>query len=184
MNGITIKIDPIILQVGTFEIGWHSILTIIAIIAAIAIAIVESKRRGFPTVEIYSLAPWVLIGGIIGARLFHVIDQWGYYSVNPLLIVEVQLGGLAIWGAVIGGAIAVIIFALARHISLMSLFDLLTPGLLTAQIIGRIGCIINGDAWGAPTDLPWGFIYVYRTDSIPSSLLGVPTHPYPLYEMI
>jgi phosphatidylglycerol:prolipoprotein diacylglycerol transferase len=176
--------DPIIWHWGSLELGWHAVASLVAIIAAVAVAVYFAKKNRLPANEIYSLAPWVILGGIIGARLFHVADHLGYYSSNPLQILAIQEGGLAVWGAVIGGAAAVIAYARLRRLSLTLLFDTLTPALLVGQIIGRIGCTINGDAWGSPTNLPWGFTYLNPRDSIPTNLIGVPTHPYPVYEMI
>jgi phosphatidylglycerol:prolipoprotein diacylglycerol transferase len=183
-NILTITINPIIWQWGNLQLTWHAVAMLLAIIVAVVVAAKSARKQGISASEIYYLAPWVMLLGFIGARLFHVFDHWGYYMSNPLQILAIQEGGLAIWGAVIGGAIAVIAFTRLRHLSLSLLFDTLTPALLVGQIIGRVGCTINGDAWGGPTNLPWGFTYLNINDSIPTNLMGVPTHPYPVYEMI
>ncbi|MDP2930960.1 MAG: prolipoprotein diacylglyceryl transferase [Chloroflexota bacterium] len=184
MNGIVINIDPTLLRIGHFMLNWYGIIVILAIIAAVVISIREGKRKGISTEEIYSLVPWVLIGGIIGARLFHVVDKWDYYVGNPLQIFALWQGGLAIWGALVGGGIAVLVYARTKHIGLGHLADTLVPGLLVAQIIGRFACIIDGDAVGGATTLPWGFTYINPGAMVPAGLLGVPVHPYPVYDQL
>ncbi len=76
MNGIIINIDPVIFHLGAFELRWYSLAIMLAIIAAVLMTAHQGKKKGIATEEIYSLAVWVVISGIAGARLFHVIDQW------------------------------------------------------------------------------------------------------------
>jgi phosphatidylglycerol:prolipoprotein diacylglycerol transferase len=184
MNGIVINVDPVITSIGGLELRWYGLAIAMAVMATILITARQIKRRGIPLEQIYSVGPWMFVGGLLGARLFHVADHWAYYMSNPFQIWQIQQGGLAIWGAIIGGVLAATIYARIKQVSLARLGDALVPGLLVGLIIGRIGCIINGDAYGGPTDLPWGFIYTNPDALIPARLLGVPTHPYPVYDMV
>ncbi len=169
---------------GHFTLNWYSVFILLAVITGVIISVHEAKRKGISADYIYSLVPWVLIGGIIGARLFHIIDRWEYYASDPFQMFAVWQGGLAIWGAMAGGGLAAVAFARRNGIPFGRLADTLVPGLLVAQIIGRFACIIDGDAVGGAPTLPWGFTYVNPSAMVPPGLLGVPVHPYPVYDQL
>lgn len=184
MNGIIINIDPVLLHLGPFELRWYSLTIILAIVAAIAISVRRGRKKGIDSDTIFSIGFVGVIAGIVGARLVHVVDHWDHYMADPGQILQIQQGGLAIWGGLAAGSIAVLLYSRMKHIPLGRLADTLAPGLLVAHIIGRIGCIINGDAYGGFTDVPWAFIYTHPGALIPATHFGVPTHPYPVYEML
>ena len=181
---ITIGMDPNIFQIGTFTLAWHGVATALAIVVAVAVIYRQFIARGLPVDRFDSLAFWTVVGGILGARLFYVIDHIGYMIHNPLQAFAIQEGGLAIYGAVFGGFVAVAIVTRLYHFPFTQVIDAIAPGLLLAQAFGRLGCLINGDAWGAPTSGPFALIYTNPKDLIPAQLLNVPTSPYPIYDAI
>lgn len=182
MSGIVINIDPVLLRLGSFELRWYAVAIAMAVVTAVLISLYRSRKRGIEGQDIITLAVWVVIAGVIGARLAHVIDHWEHYINAPQQIIGFQ--GLGIWGALIGGGIAATLFSWRKKTPLLRLLDTIVPGVIVALIIGRIGCIVNGDAYGAVTNLPWAFIYINPASSIPPSLYAMPTHPYPVYEML
>ena len=92
-------------------------------------------------------------------------------------------GGIAVYGGFVGGVLAGAFAAWKMGLPVWKSLDAGAPAMLIGQAIGRIGCLINGDAWGAPTDCPCGVVYWHEHALLPADLLGVPTHPYPLYEI-
>lgn len=180
---ITISLDPVLLEVGGVAIlRWYSMFITAAIFIAIWLIDREFKRKGMDTSHYGSIAMWTVILGIIGARLFHVFDDWSFYSENPERIIQIYRGGLAIWGAVILGFVGVLIGCWQYNIPWRKAIDAVAPGLVLAQAIGRGGNVVNGDAWGAPTDSFFAFIYTNPDSFIPNELLNTPTHPYPIYD--
>ena len=180
---ITINIDPVIFSIGHFMLRWYALIVITAILVGVWLTAREAERKGFKKEEIYDSALWVIIAGIIGARLFHVLDHWpDEFAANPIRALYVWEGGLAIWGAVIGGLIAAAIIARRRGWRLPVLLDAAAPGLVLAQAIGRFACIITGDAMGKPTTGPFGFAYTSPNAMVPK--LGVYYTPMPVFEII
>ena len=180
---ITIGIDPIIFSIGHLHFRWYSLIVITAIIVGVWLSAREAARKGFKKEDIYDAAIWVILGGMIGARLFHVLDHWpDEFAANPIRALYIWEGGLAIWGAVAGGLIVVAILARLRGWRLPKLLDAVAPGLVLAQAIGRVACIITGDAMGKPTTGPFGFAYTSPNAMVPQ--LGVYYTPMPVYEII
>jgi len=179
----TISIDPIIFNIGHFTIRWYSLIVLTAIVVGVWLTAREAERKGFKKEEIYDSALWVVLAGLLGARLFHVLDHWpDEYAANPVRALYIWEGGLAIWGAIVGGLIAVAILAWQRKWRLPVLLDAAAPGLVLAQAIGRIACVITGDAMGKPTTGPFGFAYTSPNAMVPQ--LGVYYTPMPVYEML
>lgn len=166
---------------GTLAIHWYGILIALAVIAAVGIAIIEAKRRGQHAEQVFNLALVVIPFGVIGARLYHVIDEWQFYSQNPALIIGGR--GLGIFGAVIGGAIGLIIYTKLRKLGTLRWLDITAPGVLLAQAIGRWGNFFNQELYGYPTDLLWG-IYIDPVHRLPGYESFSHFHPLFLYEFL
>jgi len=180
---ITISIDPIIFSLGHFMLRWYSVIVLVAILVGVWLTAREAARKGFKKEDIYDGALWVILGGLIGARIFHVLDHWSdMFAADPIRALYIWEGGLAIWGGVIGGLIALSILAWRRGWRLPRLLDATAPGLVLAQAIGRVACIITGDALGKPTTGPFGFAYTSPNAMVPQ--LGVYYTPMPVYEII
>ena len=180
---ITISIDPVIFSIGHFAIRWYSLILLAAILVGLWLTAREAERKGFKKDDVYDAATWIIVAGIIGARLFHVLDHWSHeYAMNPIRALYIWEGGLAIWGAIVGGVIAGAIVAWKRGWYFPRFLDAAAPAVVLAQAIGRIACVITGDAMGKPTTGPFGFAYTNSSAMVPQ--LGVYYTPMPIYEFI
>lgn len=180
---ITITLDPIIFSIGHFALRWYSLILLIAIGIGVWLTAREAERKSLRKEDIYDIAIWIIVGGLIGARLFHVLDHWSdEYATNPIRALYIWEGGLAIWGGLIGGLIAGALIAWGRGWRFAKLLDAAAPGLVLAQAIGRIACVITGDAMGKPTNGPFGFAYISPNALVPK--LGVYYTPMPVYELV
>jgi len=179
-----LNINPVAFNLfGKIEIRWYGILIAIGLILAIVLSYYIAKYRKLKADEIINFAPFAIIGGIIGARLLHVLVNWSFYSKHPSYIFAYRQGGLAIQGAIVGGVIALIIFARIRKISFWAYSDAIIPGVAIAQSIGRWGNFFNQEAFGRPTSSKIG-IYIAPENRPPDYIDSQYFHPTFLYESL
>jgi prolipoprotein diacylglyceryl transferase len=147
--------DQGVFHVGPVPLHLYGLTLAVGVIAATYVAEARWKRMGHDPREVSSIAVWVVLAGVIGARLYHVVTDYQLYTDDPLGVFEIWSGGLAIWGAVIGGAIAVLVLARRRDLDFLALGDAIIPGVVLAQAIGRWGNYFNQELFGRPSTLPW-----------------------------
>lgn len=179
---IEFGLDPTLITIGHLHIGWYGVMIAVGLFAGVMLAIFESERRGVNPEVILDGTLWVIGAGIVGARLFHVIDNWPTYAANPSAIFGTS--GLAIYGALIGGLVALVVYARVRRLPLGRLLDITAPAIPLAQAIARIGCFINGDNYGVATNppLPWSVVWTNPNAMVPSHTAAY--QPAQLYEMV
>jgi phosphatidylglycerol:prolipoprotein diacylglycerol transferase len=160
---MTPPFGPILIEFGPVAIHWYGILIVTGIILGANVAAYLAKQAGKDPETIWDMLMLVVILAIIGARVYHVFSQpssgltgWDYYKENPLEAFYIWNGGLGIYGAIIGGAIGVLIFAAYRRLRPLQWLDFAAPGMAIGQSIGRWGNFVNQELYGPPTTLPWG----------------------------
>jgi phosphatidylglycerol:prolipoprotein diacylglycerol transferase len=180
---IYVGINPVAFSIGPVHVGWYGIMVALAVITLVTWALLSVKKDPKISYDVVINAAIVGIpSGVIFSRLLHVADLWKYYSQHPGQIIGGS--GLSIWGAVLGAALGIWIYNRFSKHSFGYMADMLAPGIILAQAIGRVGCTILGDDTGLPTSLPWGFVYT-SPDSPTNQAVGLtPTHPVVTYEII
>lgn len=170
-----------LISFGPLHIYWYGLFIVMGVLAALTVALKMSKKFGFSANKIFDLSFWMIIVGIVGARIYHVALEWTYYSQNISSIFKIWEGGIAIHGAIIGGLLVLLYFAWKEKINFWLLAAIFAPGIALGQAIGRWGNYFNQELFGKPTNLPWG---------IPIDLMNRPIryisadyfHPTFLYE--
>lgn len=145
----------IALKFGPLSIHWYGILIGAGILLAYWYVAAELRRRKLPQKPVDDMALWVILSGVIGARLYFVLFELPYFAAHPLDVFKVWQGGLAIHGAIIGGATAYFIYIFKHKLNWKLYADVIMPGVLLAQALGRWGNFMNSEAFGGPTGLPW-----------------------------
>ena len=183
--------NSILISFGNITIYWYGFFMMVAISVGLLITIYLAKKYKISTNNIIDLAFWVILFGIIGARLYELNIDFNYYQNNPLAIFKVWEGGLAIHGAIIGGLLTLFFYSkqIAKQnnkkisTTFWNLISIIVPGLALGQFIGRWGNYFNQELFGLPSSAPW---------AIPIDIMNRPInfisetyfHPTFLYESI
>jgi phosphatidylglycerol---prolipoprotein diacylglyceryl transferase len=152
----TFNPSPVMISLGPIHIYWYGFFIILGVIAGLTVCFELAKLYNLKKEIIIDLAFWLIIGGLIGARLYHVGLEFNYYLDNPLSILKIWQGGIAIHGAIIGGLIALWLYTKKYGHNFWQLTAMVVTALPLAQAIGRWGNYFNQELFGRPTDSPWG----------------------------
>jgi prolipoprotein diacylglyceryl transferase len=147
--------DPFLIKAGGFQVRWYGLLLAAGVLLAGWIARREFRRRGFDPELAYSIAVWTVPLGLVGARLYHVVTDWGAFQHHLVDMFKIWKGGLGIYGAILGGMLGTWIGCRRVKLAFWAVADCIAPGLILAQALGRWGNYFNQELYGRPSDLPW-----------------------------
>ena len=179
---IVIDLDPNILRIGPLLITWHGVFAVLGIIAAARIGFWLLSKDVGEVRGTGDLLAWMVVLGLIGARLLYVWENHALFAGNQWpRVFALTEGGISQWGGLFGAIVGALVWARLSKFSFWKIIDGGGPAAMIGLAVGRIGDVINGEHHGTPTSLPWGVDYVN-----PSTLgqPGVVVHPEVAYEMV
>ena len=171
-----------VINLGIFQIRYYGLVLAAAIILAYVFALHRRIKFNIATPQAEKIIFYAIIGGFIGARLYHVFSEPMYYVSNPLEILAVWHGGLGIYGAIVGGVVGSWL-ASRTQLKLLKVLDWLVPSVLIGQMIGRLGNFFNYELFGYPTNFPWKMFVPEKFRSIEFTN-SIFFHPLFLYESL
>jgi phosphatidylglycerol:prolipoprotein diacylglycerol transferase len=178
---IVIDLNPNLFHIGPFLVTWHGVFSVLGILAAARLGLWLLEKDGVDTTRSSDGVAWMVVVGLIGARLLYVWENFKLFAGGSLLrIFALNEGGISQWGGLFGAMVGAYIWARRSRFSYWKLIDAGGPAAMIGVAVGRIGDVINGEHHGTPTNLPWGVEYVN------SATLGEPgkvVHPEVAYEM-
>jgi phosphatidylglycerol:prolipoprotein diacylglycerol transferase len=179
---------------GGIKIFGYGVMLFVAFLASMNLAAWRARREGQDPELIYDLSIWIFVGGLVGARVFYVIQYWGDRIRSLADVFRIWEGGIVLYGSIIGGTAAFFLYRAIRPFALLPLLDIVAPSLALGIALGRIGCFLNGCCFGDRCDLPWGV--AFPVDSPPwraqvaeglisrGATWSLPVHPTQLYSAV
>jgi len=172
----------IFISIGDFTITWYGLCIVIAAAAGLFVLAQKTKHDKKFSESVLDIALWSIISGFIGARLYHVWNEWWWYQNHLSDIVKIWDGGLALHGGILFGFLTLVVFSRIKKIPLLALTDIAAPAFLIGQIIGRFGNYFNEELFGKPTNLPWA-LHISAAARPQEYFASQTFHPLFLYEI-
>jgi phosphatidylglycerol:prolipoprotein diacylglycerol transferase len=184
------SVDQFGIHIGPLYFRFYAMALLAGIIAAAALIAYRAKRHGEDPDHVWNGLVWVVLAGIVGARIYHVLTpppSMGItaleYLQDPLQAIAIWKGGLGVPGALVGGGLAAYVYARRNNMDVWTWFDLIIPGVALGQAVGRLGNYFNQELYGHPTDLPWA-VTIRLENRMPGYEDFTRFHPMFLYEII
>ena len=175
--GLEFFVNSTAFSIGSFEVKWYGIIIALGLLLAVFYAMKRAPYFGLDTDKLMDAVIVGVICAVVGARLYYVAFTWDYFKDDPIkIITDFHQGGLAIYGGIIGGLVGGGLVAWKKKINVLACLDLAALGFLIGQGMGRWGNFMNQEAFGTPTDLPWGMVS--------QNTGGIAVHPCFLYESL
>jgi phosphatidylglycerol---prolipoprotein diacylglyceryl transferase len=173
-------VHPEAFKLFGFPIYWYGIFAAIGFLAAFGTGSKRARREGLPGEAIMNLAPWIIFGAIIGARILYVINYWDEeFASKPLYyVITIGRSGLVFYGGLIGASLGTIIYCWKNKLPLWKVGDIMGPSVALGHAFGRIGCLMTGCCYGRVCDLPWAIHFPADTHATK----GIGVHPTQIYE--
>jgi phosphatidylglycerol:prolipoprotein diacylglycerol transferase len=174
-------VHPVAFQFGNFTVHSYGVFVALAFIAGLWTASRRGLREKFHPETIYDLGPWLIVGGIVGARIFYVVSYWREeFAAKPFSeVFMVQHGGLVFYGGFFGATLAFFLFARRKKLPFWKLADVLAPSLALGNVFGRLGCLLNGCCYGRACELPWAIRFPLGHETH-----GLALHPTQVYDSL
>lgn len=170
---------PLLFHIGNFAIHTYGLCVALGFLAGITLAARRAKRHGLNPEDVSNLGVWLIIAGMLGGKLFHVIFFWNDFSAGWRANGVASLReGFVFYGGFIGASLAAVLFCRRHRLPLAKMADLYAPSVALGHAFGRLGCFFNGCCYGRACDLPWAVRFPG-----PHEMAGVPVHPTELYEV-
>jgi phosphatidylglycerol:prolipoprotein diacylglycerol transferase len=170
---------------GPFTLHTYGVLLATAFLAGLWVVARQAKRAGLDPGRVTDMAVWVLIAGLVGAKALLLAVDWRFYSRNPRELLGIFQSGGVFYGGLVAGILVAWFYARRYQLPAWPTADVLAPGVVLGQAIGRLGCFSAGCCWGKPTHLPWAVTF---TDLNAARQVGtpmdIPLHPSQLYESL